>query len=577
MIGALTYQPLQGNPLPCGNPTGGWVKELWVIRAHEVLSLPGCCNETHTLTGQIEIAGNTAFKKYEFNPGEMYFEELGEDTPSGPLFNQEVFGIANGISQEVVAEIGRMTGGEYILWIALHSGKVRIMGAPDNPAQLLNNIRHGRGLRETPKTDWRFYRKASKPACYVVDEDGNTPTVPNTLPVPTATVQVGVEANSCMPVVVAGGAVLTDGSLMTTATLPAVAYLIYSFGPAGAPWYTASIPAGSAPGSRASWTYISGTRNLSSFHEEVCDQISAGTALNFTLNPLVMAVRTGSLPLTLTVSLVVDERGQRSLPARSIGQVEIRHLCTITHNNPTTFAIILVGHDPCQMFGADFDNGDGIQSFPLSGAFDIVTDTYPGAGPHDIKLYGPPASLVSLNIPAQNVSKFDVVTPLTALSTLAINNNPIPGVVTVYNMPVLNHLIANILASATDFQATGAPQLIQFDMSNSASLVGPIDLGSQLPRGIKTIWLDNCNITALKVGNKPNLERLELDNNDLSASALDSIIAELWAQRKQTRATVDLRTNPGSGAVSARSLQMINGTGAFTGNGLVQAGWTIFL
>jgi hypothetical protein len=579
MTGALSLQTLQGNLAPCGSPSGGSVRKLYAIRAHEVIYMPGCCNETHSLTGQIEIAGNTAFKKYEFNLGELYFEEIGEDTPSGPLFQQEIFGNANAVNKEIVAEINRMTGGEYILWVELYSGEVRVVGTPENPAQLLNNIRHGRSLREVPRTDWRFYRKASRPACYVVDEDGNTPTAPNTLPVPSANLFVAVEANPCEPASITATAVLTDGSQVSTTTLPAVAFLIYSFGPPNAPWYTASIPCNADPAVRGSWSYISGTRSQTQFWEEVPDQVLSGNALTFAINPTIMAVRTNSLPLTLTVTLTVDERGQRSQPVTRFALVDVRHLVTV-ENNHTSIGLIFLQHSPCQLFAVDFDNGAGVQANPLVGGFDLITTTYGSAAVRGTKLYGPPGALVNVSLGTQFVTNWDVKTPLTELQYLSIVNSAMsgsfPGVFVLNNMPVLNFVkILDVLT--TDFQATGSPQLIKFDASNNTSIVGAINLDTQLPRGIQEIWLDGCGIQSLKVGSKPNLTRLELDGNDLSAAELDRIIAELWAQRTITKATVDLRSNPGSATVSARSLAMINGTAPFTGNGLVQAGWTIFL
>ena len=107
------------------------------------------------------------------------------------------------------------------------------------------------------------------------------------------------------------------------------------------------------------------------------------------------------------------------------------------------------------------------------------------------------------------------------------------------------------------------------------SLTGSIDL-TILPN-LGQVYLSNNSLTSVTLGSsKANLSIFDVQGNNLDSAALDALIVELWEMRDDVTGTptIDLRTNTGS--ISTDSIARINGTGSYSGEGLVaNYSWTI--
>lgn len=81
------------------------------------------------------------------------------------------------------------------------------------------------------------------------------------------------------------------------------------------------------------------------------------------------------------------------------------------------------------------------------------------------------------------------------------------------------------------------------------------------------------SVTEYTFGFHPNIETIDISNNDIDENAIERILLKLWKWRKQYTfagsISLDISGNPGSASYTATTLDIINGTGDFIGEGLV--------
>ena len=89
-------------------------------------------------------------------------------------------------------------------------------------------------------------------------------------------------------------------------------------------------------------------------------------------------------------------------------------------------------------------------------------------------------------------------------------------------------------------------------------------------QNLQFIEADNCGLTGFTLGLPRNIGYIDLSNNAMNPKAVEKFLEEMWTVKDGflNPMYVILTGNPGATAPTQKALQLINGTGPYTGNGL---------
>lgn len=97
---------------------------------------------------------------------------------------------------------------------------------------------------------------------------------------------------------------------------------------------------------------------------------------------------------------------------------------------------------------------------------------------------------------------------------------------------------------------------------------------------LQSIKVIKMNVETVEFGFMPDIDSIDFSDCQFNEAAIESILLQIWNQRKMIVASVNitLTGNPGASSITAISDDIINGTGAYSGQGLVSDyGYTITL
>lgn len=123
-------------------------------------------------------------------------------------------------------------------------------------------------------------------------------------------------------------------------------------------------------------------------------------------------------------------------------------------------------------------------------------------------------------------------------------------------------------------------QPIQFDLTaffnlkslrfSYSTMQGVLDLTPF--KKLEEVRIFGNDLTSIQIGFHPNILEIDCNSNQLPAEAIEAMLVELWNYRKfysTITKVINVAGNPGAGgSMSATALAIINGTGAYTGEGL---------
>jgi hypothetical protein len=97
---------------------------------------------------------------------------------------------------------------------------------------------------------------------------------------------------------------------------------------------------------------------------------------------------------------------------------------------------------------------------------------------------------------------------------------------------------------------------------------------------LQSIKFISMEISQIEFGFMPDVNTIDLTDCELDAAAIESVLLQIWNQRKMIVGTpvITLTGNPGAGSITSISDDIINGTGSYVGEGLdANYGYTVNL
>jgi len=561
---------LQGWNAQCETQIGS-IKCLRITKVSNLLADPECCNEDHEVSGEISMKPGSGFKTYDFKLNQAIFSEQKKEDKHGDYFEQLIEVQRHGIDKDMIQELCRLNNQHTVAVVDLYAGSTRIIGNLKNP--LVTNIAansSGRAQSDTTSADLGFFRKSKCPACFVAS-DTIIPTLADSQPYSFINV---VRPNACLPalITIAPLSRRSNGDLVTPITPSADVQIVYTFGDFKNPLYRASIGPDADPTDISDWTFISGTGTSVEFETNIVDEMQAsatGVSLYFNAK-LLESIHAGNF---IEVHAEVVDQSVYS----NIASSKIRFFRSLSLSGTFT------GQTVTLIYYSRTDCSTMFQAGPIKDAMMINEGAM---------------TPVSINAGISNNYKFQMYSDPSSLDNLTIGTPSFTGLVGIggksnrlrvlsFSAGGAHDLGAFSLRSFPNLQTFSAPsaQITDIDYKvndnlqdinlDDNSLTGSIDL--TILANLGQVYLSNNSLTSVTLGSsKANLSIFDVQGNNLDSAALDALIVELWEMRDDVTGTptIDLRTNTGS--ISTDSIARINGTGSYSGEGLVaNYSWTI--
>lgn len=557
---------LQGLEKECSTHIGS-IKRLQIVRPSEIISLPEPEPGALLIEGEIALRPEAGFVDYEFLINQAEFSEQTQTEKGVTTWAQQISVTRQGISAEAASELLRLTDGQYVAIVTLYTGARRLVGNQQNPLLFAGSDKTNLRQAEAIKAQLVFSRAAASPAPFLSDSF-IVPVSSSSYPLAVLSVS---RPDECSPAHISlGGSQRMSSQLINNLT-PNQVVLEYAWGPSAAPYYKARINPSSDPTLIGSWTWITGSRGLADFETRIVDNITGvSTAVSFFVAAKDLEAIDPSS--SMDVSLTVYDQGVGSNTASA--PLRLYHtVSSFGQYEASSIAMFVISKSDCSV---GFNDGTQFASFELFANTLTPISASPGSSSlRKFQLYSPLGSISDITVVTGNVKDFQLVGALA---------NGLRGLGFSTGAHDLGHFSLRSMPGLVSFSAPNSgilsldysqnPGLSDLEVSNN-SISGAIDL-TGLPNLGQGNWGFN-SITSVKLGGrKANLSILDFESNQLSASALDDLVEELWQMRAAASALVDLRLNPGSGSMDSATLDKINGTGSYTGEGLVSDyGWTI--
>lgn len=548
----------------------GSIKTLKIALSDHLLTDISCCNDEYQISGEIPMKPDTGFKVYHFQLNQAIFSENKREEKEGDIFEQRIEIKRHGTDEDIVKELCRLNNQHTVQIFEMYNGDNRIVGTKSNPMRTTGaGDTTGRNQADMVNSDLAFYRKSTCPACFV-EASTIIPTSANSQPF--AYIRIA-RSTGCerADISITPLSRRTFGQIVTHTSPGTQVQIIYTWGPYRSPLFRVSIPADSDPTDIASWTWLSGTSNISTFETSIVESL-AGTSTAVTLN--LMAKELEQIYPGSYIDISVEVVDNSVLSNVATGRVPFyRNTALIGVFNGQTAGGLYYSNRNCGLLLAA--NGETASYSVTANAMNFIA-VDPGTNSnHRIEFFTDPGSLDQLTLSTPSFTNLVGIggksNRLRVLSFSAGGGHEL-GEFSLRTFPNLQAFsAASAQVSSIDFKQNDNLQDINLsgnDLTDTLDFTVLINLGQ--------VFVDNNTLTSVILGSsKSNLSILDVSFNNLGDAALDSLVTELWDMRANVLATpsIDMRSN--SGSLSADSIAKIDGTGAYVGEGLAaDYGWT---
>lgn len=560
----------QGWPAMCEVQVGS-IKTLKISISDNLLEDTDCCNDDYQVSGEIAMKPDSGFKVYHFQLNQAIFSENKREEKEGDIFEQRIEIKRHGTDEEIVKELCRLNSQHTVQIFEMFNGATRIVGTRSNPMRTTGaGDTTGRNQADMVSADLAFYRKSKCPACFVASGT-IIPTSANSQPF--AYIRIA-RSTGCeqADISITPLSLRTYGQMVTHTSPGTQVQIIYTWGPYRSPLFRVSIPADADATDIANWTWLSGTSNISTFETTIVESLAGtSTAVTLNLNAKVLEQIYPGAFIEIHVQ-VVDNSVLSNLASAKIPFY--RNTALIGTFNGQTAGGVYYSNRNCGLLMAA--NGETASYSVTANAMNFIA-VDPGTNSnHKIEFFTDPGSLDQLTISIPSfTSLVGIGGKSNRLRVLSFSPGGAHelGAFSLRTFPNLQTFAASSAqVSSIDFKQNDNLEDINLsdnDLTDTLDFTVLINLGQ--------VFVDNNSLTGVILGSsKTNLSILDVSFNLLGDDALDSLVTELWDMRADVLATPSIDLGSNTGTLSADSIDKIDGTGAYVGEGLVaDYGWTV--